>query len=82
MNQTRLGSFIEACFNVLVGFAINWTANMLILPLFGFNVTAGQALGIGVFFTVISVARSYLIRRFFNHRLHRAAESMAASVRS
>jgi uncharacterized membrane protein (DUF485 family) len=77
MNQTRLGSLIEAVFNVLVGFSINWTANMLILPLFGFNVTGGQAFGIGVFFTVISVARSYCIRRWFNARLQAAAQSIA-----
>jgi uncharacterized membrane protein (DUF485 family) len=80
MNQTRLGSLIEAWFNVVIGFAINWTANMLILPLFGFNVTGGQAFGIGVFFTVISVARTYFVRRFFNQRLQQAAEAMAARV--
>lgn len=77
MNQTRLGSLIEAIFNIIIGFAINWTANMAILPLFGFHVSGAQAFGIGMFFTVISVARSYLVRRFFNARLQRAAESMA-----
>lgn len=30
--QTRLSSFIEALFNVAIGFAINFVANMLILP--------------------------------------------------
>lgn len=77
MNQTRLGSLIEALANVAVGFTINWTANMLILPLFGFQVTGGQALGIGVFFTVISVARSYCLRRWFNARLQAAAHRLA-----
>jgi hypothetical protein len=77
MNQTRLGSFIEAWFNVLIGFGINWCANMLILPLFGFYVSGGQAFGIGVLFTVISVVRSYAIRRWFNARLHRMAQRLA-----
>jgi hypothetical protein len=77
MTQTRLGSFIEAWVNVAIGFTINWTANMLILPIFGFNVTGGQAFGIGVFFTVISVARSYIIRRWFNARLHAMAQRLA-----
>lgn len=44
MNQTKLGSLIEASFNVAIGYAINFTANMLILPLIGFNISvAGQA---------------------------------------
>lgn len=68
MTQTRLGSFIEAWANVAVGFGINWAANMLVLPLFGFHVTGAQAFGMGLVFTVISVARSYAIRRWFNFR--------------
>jgi uncharacterized membrane protein (DUF485 family) len=64
--QTKLGSFVEAWANIAVGFAINFTANLIILPLFGFDVSAGQAFGIGVIFTVISLASSYILRRYFN----------------
>lgn len=77
MNQTRLGSLIEALFNVLIGFAINFVANMLILPLVGFHITPGQNLFLGVLYTVISVCRSYVIRRWFNQRLHAAAQRLA-----
>ena len=80
MNQTRLGSFIEACINVLIGFAINFVANLLILPLIGFHITAAQNLFIGVLYTIVSVARSYVIRRWFNARLHAAATAMAGRV--
>lgn len=66
MAQTRLGSFAEAWANIAVGFGINFTANLLVLPHFGFNVTATDALGIGVIFTVISLVRSYVLRRWFN----------------
>lgn len=66
MAQTRVGSLAEAGANIAVGFTINWTANMLVLPLFGFHVTGGQAFGIGVIFTGISLARSYVLRRWFN----------------
>lgn len=79
MNQTKLGSFIEACINVLIGFTINFIANMLILPLIGFHITPGQNLFIGVLYTIISVARSYVVRRWFNARLH--AASMRAAER-
>ena len=82
MNQSRLGSLIEVLFNIAIGFAINWAANLLILPLYGFQVTGGQAFSMGLLFTVISVIRSYIIRRWFNARLHRAAELLAGRVAS
>lgn len=66
MTQTRLGSFVEAWANIAVGFGINYVANLAVLPLFGFAVTPAQAFGIGVIFTVISLVRSYALRRWFN----------------
>jgi hypothetical protein len=80
MNQTRIGSLIEACINVLIGYMINFIANLLILPMIGFNISIGQNLFIGLLYTVISVARSYAIRRWFNAKLHKAAQSLAAKV--
>jgi hypothetical protein len=72
MGQTRLGSWLEAWANIAIGFAINWAANMLIFPLFGFNITATQAFHVGLIFTAISLVRSYVLRRVFNRirRLH------------
>jgi hypothetical protein len=64
--QTRIGSGIEAAVNIVVGFAINWSANMLILPMFGFNLNGRTAFNIGLIFTVISLARQYVLRRYFN----------------
>lgn len=66
MAQTRFGSFIEAWANIAIGFLLNWTCNMLFLPLFGFNVTGGQAFWIGVLFTGVSLVRQYVLRRWFN----------------
>lgn len=80
MNQTRLGSLIEAGINVLIGFAINMAANFVILPLVGFEITLAQNLFIGVLYTLVSVARSYIVRRWFNARLHRAAVRMAGAA--
>ena len=72
MRQTRLGSWLEAWANIAVGFGVNWLANMIVLPAFGFHVTGSQAFHIGLVFTAISLVRSYLLRRVFNriHRLH------------
>lgn len=57
---------IEACSNVAIGYAINCTANLFILPMLGFGVSVAQACWLGVIFTVISIARSYFVRRLFN----------------
>jgi hypothetical protein len=71
--QTKLGSILEAWANIFIGFGINFCANMLILPLFGFhNLTIGKNFEIGLLYTVISLVRSYVLRRSFNRirRLH------------
>jgi len=78
MNQSRLSSLYEAILNIVVGFVINFAANFLILPLVGFHITASQNLFIGVLYTVVSLVRQYTIRRWFNARLHAAAEKLAA----
>lgn len=80
MNQTKIGSFIEACTNVMIGFGINYTANLLILPQFGFrSLTMRTNLIIGLIYTVISVIRSYVIRRWFNAKLHALAMRLAGA---
>jgi len=77
--QTRLESFIEAWINVAIGFGINFTANLLILPAFGFtSLTVGQNFVIGIIYTVISVARSYAIRRWAQDHLRRIKQQAAA----
>lgn len=66
MSQRALHSFIEAWANVLIGFGISVTANYLILPLYGIQPGWGPAFEIGIWFTIISFIRSYLLRRAFN----------------
>jgi hypothetical protein len=39
---------------------------MLILPLFGFNVSGAAAFEIGLWFTAVSLLRQYVLRRWFN----------------
>lgn len=72
MTQTRLGSALESAANIVVGFSVNFMANLAIFPLFGFNITAGQAFHVGLIFTAIALVRSYALRRVFNRirRLH------------
>ena len=66
MSQHWWHSLLEAKVNILIGFSINYFANLIVLPLFGLPVTMLDAFGIGLIFTVISLVRSYVIRRWFN----------------
>lgn len=77
--QSRRESIIESWFNIVIGFSINFVMNMLVFPLVGANITAGQNFWIGCIFTGVSVLRTYAIRRWFNARLHAVAQRLAAA---
>ena len=64
--QSRLGSFMEACANVAIGYVVAIAAQAAIFPLFGIYAPMSDHLLIGAFFTVVSLVRSYLLRRAFN----------------
>lgn len=66
MTQTRTRSALEAIANVLIGYCVAVAAQAFIFPLFGFHASAGQHMAIGALFTVVSVVRSYALRRVFN----------------
>lgn len=66
--QTRRGSLLESLVNIVVGYSINFTANLLIFPLFGWHISTRENLTLGVIYTGISLVRSYGLRRFFNHK--------------
>jgi hypothetical protein len=59
-------SFVESCVNVAVGYVVAVAAQILIFPVFGIRVSFAENLLIGAFFTVVSIARSYALRRVFN----------------
>jgi len=65
--QTKRRSFIEAVTNVLIGYLVAVISNLIVLPLFGYQVSLFDGFAIGVVFTVISLIRSYVIRRVFNY---------------
>lgn len=77
MTQTKLGSLYETLINVVIGFGINFVANAFILPTVNCEISAGQNFYIGTLFTVISVVRSYVIRRWFNAKLHALSVRLA-----
>ena len=65
MKQTRLMSLVESVANVIVGYGVAVVTQILIFPVFGLHTTLAQNLKMGAVFTVVSIARSYLLRRLF-----------------
>lgn len=66
MSQSRRMSMVETLAGVAIGFAVSVALSHIIYPLFGHSFTLAQNMGITVIFTVVSIVRSYLVRRAFN----------------
>lgn len=77
MNQTRIGSLIESFMNIAIGYLVALLSQIIIFPMLDIHVSLSDNLLIGAYFTLISLVRSYVIRRWFNARLHNAAQSLA-----
>jgi hypothetical protein len=65
MKQSRLMSWMESLINIAVGFGISLLAQMYFLPLLGVNIDFHQNLMFALIMTVISILRSYSLRRIF-----------------
>ena len=67
--QTKYQSLIESLTNILIGYLTALLSQVLIFPLFDIYVSLQDNLLIGLYFTIISLVRSYLVRRYFNKRV-------------
>ena len=65
MKQSRTMSLIEAVTNVVVGYGLAVLTQVLAFPAFGLQVTLSQNLQLAALFSVISVFRSFVLRRAF-----------------
>ncbi len=66
--QTKKQSLIESLTNVTIWYITALFSQLLIFPIFNIDVTFSENLAIWLYFTVISLARSYIIRRYFNKK--------------
>ena len=66
--QTKKQSLIESLTSTTIGIIIGIVLNLTILPIFGYPVSVVDSLWISVIFTVVSIIRSYIIRRWFNSK--------------
>jgi hypothetical protein len=58
-------SLLEAIANVLVGFGVAVLTQIAVFPLFGLEASVVENMAIGAIFTLVSIARSYALRRLF-----------------
>lgn len=80
MNQTRLGSLIETLVNIFIGYGVAVGSQILLFPWFDIHIQLSTNFWIGAWFTLISLIRQYILRRWFNARLHQTSLRMAQSL--
>lgn len=68
MSQTKRQSLIESATNIAIGYTVALLSQLIVFPLVGVHVSFSTNLEIGLYFTLISLVRSYLVRRWFNRR--------------
>lgn len=66
MSQSKRMSLIESCVGTCIGLIIAYLANWGILWAMGIHISHAQNVLMTAFMTVISVVRSYYVRRLFN----------------
>ena len=64
--QSKAYSLIESVTNIIVGYFVALGAQLVVFPMFGLSVPVRDNILIGLVFTVVSLVRSYGLRRIFN----------------
>jgi len=64
--QSRLASFVESLASTALGFIVSMGILELVNRLWGLRLDLGDNFLITSIFTLASILRSYLVRRFFN----------------
>lgn len=65
MTQSRTMSLVEAVTNVVVGYGVAVVTQIFAFRLFGLQASVSDTLAIGAIFTLVSIGRSYALRRLF-----------------
>jgi len=65
--QSRHISLVESVVNVAIGYGVSLASQLVIFPIVGIHIALTTNLWIGFWFTLISIVRSFLVRRMFNY---------------
>lgn len=66
MSQSKKHSMMESITNIAIGYGVALASQLLIFPLYDMHLPLSDNIAIGAWFTVISLIRSYVLRRWFN----------------
>jgi hypothetical protein len=64
--QSKTQSWLEACANIAIGYVVALISQIVVFPWFGIHVPISTNIQIGLWFTLISLVRSFVLRRAFN----------------
>jgi hypothetical protein len=80
MKQSRQMSLVESLANVAVGYGIAVLTQIAVFPFFGLHVSLADNLVMGAVFTIVSIARSFTLRRVFEEFRVRSERRSAARL--
>ena len=66
MYQSKKMAAAEVLFNSVIGFLMGVASQLLIFPVMSISVTISENIILTLYFTVVSIIRTYIIRRIFN----------------
>jgi hypothetical protein len=75
--QSHVGSLAEAGANVVAGYLLAVVTQRLAYPLLGIETTLASDSAIAALFTLVSLARSYVLRRVFERLARRHSHARA-----
>ncbi len=71
MQQSKLESLKESVNNVAIGYVVGMITQLILYPLYDIHISFVTNLYLSFWFTVVAIVRSYLVRRYYNYKLHK-----------
>ena len=78
--QTKKHSLLESFQNIVVGYAVAILSQVIIFPRFNIDIPLSDNLLIGCYFSIISIGRSYALRRYHNRKTMRLYKNETADT--
>ena len=69
--QSKLMSLVESLTNVAIGMVVSFFGQIVVSHWYNLPLNVTQNIQIVLFFTVLSIGRSYFVRRWYNRRIKR-----------
>ena len=82
MNQTRLESLVEVCIGTSIGFTISYSVGPLMYMYLSIPYSYTGNLVITTGFTVLSIVRSYIVRRWCQTYLRRLNKFIVRKIQN